>query len=304
MISTEDEKKRKLSQSYIFKDIPEEILYVFALIVEEKVIPAHTFIFRQGDQGDSFYIIDSGRVRVFRKGSEGLETELALLGQGDSFGEMALLTGETRAASVETLEETHLMTISKEQFDEVLKKHPIIATTFLKKLSNWLVKADQKVEREVERRYKVPRLSWVDIVIIVSLSFLISIIFNFSNPNGISFFPKSWSAEVVPTIACSKALQKYRDGNTLFIDAMQPNFFKQEHIKGALNLPLALFDIVYMLEVGEMDKEKEIIVYGKTISRLYDEEVARKLILRGHTNTKILEGGLSRWKKEGYPIES
>ena len=303
-MSIENEIKSKLSRISIFTDIPDEILHVFADIVEERIITAHTTIFQQGDQGDSFYIINSGHVRVFRKGSGGLETELARLGPGDSFGEMALLTGKSRAACVETLEETHLMTISKDQFDKVLESYPIIKSSFLKKLSNWLIQTDQKVEREVERRRKVPGLSLVDIVIIVSLSFLISIIFNLSNPNGIRFLPKSLSEEAVPTIVCSVAVQKYHDGNTLFIDAMQTNFFKKEHIKGALNLPLALFDIVYMLELGEVDKHKEIIVYGRTISRLYDEEVARKLILRGHSNTKILEGGLSRWKKEGYPVES
>jgi len=70
-----------------------------------------------------------------------------------------------------------------------------------------------------------------------------------------------------------------------------------------MNLPLALFEIMYMMELSDVDKEKEIIVYGRTISRLYDEDLAGKLILRGHKNTRILKGGLSQWKKKGYPVE-
>jgi 3-mercaptopyruvate sulfurtransferase SseA len=58
-----------------------------------------------------------------------------------------------------------------------------------------------------------------------------------------------------------------------------------------------------MMELSEVNGEKEIILYGRTISRLYDEQVASKLILRGHKNTKVLEGGLSEWKKAGYPVE-
>ena len=68
-------------------------------------------------------------------------------------------------------------------------------------------------------------------------------------------------------------------------------------------LHLSFFDFLYTLELGEVDKEKEIILYGRTISRHYDEQVARKLILLEHKNTKILQGGLDMWKRQGYPVE-
>jgi len=58
-----------------------------------------------------------------------------------------------------------------------------------------------------------------------------------------------------------------------------------------------------MMELSEVDKAKKIIVYGRSISSRSDEEVARKLILRGHKNIEILDGGLSTWKKKGYPVE-
>ena len=115
--------------------------------------------------------------------------------------------------------------------------------------------------------------------------------------------PKFWSGEAVSTVAPSQAMGNYVGGNTLFVDARPSNFFEQEHIKGAINLPLSLFDIVYMVQLNEIDKEKEIIVYGRTISGFYDEEVARKLILRGHKKIKILSGGMSAWKGDGYPVE-
>jgi 3-mercaptopyruvate sulfurtransferase SseA len=83
---------------------------------------------------------------------------------------------------------------------------------------------------------------------------------------------------------------------------MPVNFYEKRHIKGAVNMPLSLFDIVYMMTFDEEEKEKQIVVYGETISKLYDLELANKLILRGHENVKILAGGVSDWQKKGYPV--
>ena len=87
------EEETELSESPIFEDIPEEKRAEIARVVKKKVVPTHTIIFQQGDPGDSFYIIRSGKVRVFKKDEEGFETDLTELGPGDSFGEVALLTG-------------------------------------------------------------------------------------------------------------------------------------------------------------------------------------------------------------------
>jgi 3-mercaptopyruvate sulfurtransferase SseA len=55
--------------------------------------------------------------------------------------------------------------------------------------------------------------------------------------------------------------------------------------------------------LGEVEKDKEIIINGRSFSTRYDDQVARKLKLLGHNNVKILDGGLSKWKKKGYPVE-
>ena len=293
----------RLSECSVFANMPEDMLLELAKIAQEKVVPARTIIFRQGDPGDSFYIINSGEVTVFRKGKEGVETELARLGTGESFGEMALLTGEPRSGYVEAIEETRLTVISKDQFDRILKDYPLVSRNLVKQLSGRLLRDDLRLEEETERRLRVPALSWFDLLAILSLSLLFGIIFNLSNPNGIKLVPKSWSGEAVSTVSLSEAMKKYSEGNTLFVDARPSSFFEQRHIKGAINFPLALFDIIYMMELSEADREKEIILYGKTISRLYDEQVARKLILRGHKNTRVLSDGLSGWVKSGYPVE-
>jgi rhodanese-related sulfurtransferase len=67
-------------------------------------------------------------------------------------------------------------------------------------------------------------------------------------------------------------------------------------------MPLALFDIVYAMTFADEDKERKIIVYGNTISRPYDVELAEKLLLRGFDKVSILEGGLDAWDAKGYPV--
>ena len=57
------------------------------------------------------------------------------------------------------------------------------------------------------------------------------------------------------------------------------------------------------MEMSDVNKTKDIIVYGRTLSSHYDAQVAAKLILRGHKSTMILKGSLSTWKKKGYPVE-
>ena len=99
-------------------------------------------------------------------------------------------------------------------------------------------------------------------------------------------------------------MKKHEAGEALFLDARPSNFYDKDHIKGAINLPVGIFDIMYLMELGEAEKDKEIIINGRSFSTRYDDEVARKLKLLGHKNVKILDGGLSKWKKKGYPVES
>ena len=86
--------------SSLSSDLSSEQLRKVALIAKEQTIGLGEVFIRQGDVGDSLYIIMSGQIKVFRTSSSGLETVLAHLGAGNSIGEMALLTDEPRSASV------------------------------------------------------------------------------------------------------------------------------------------------------------------------------------------------------------
>jgi CRP-like cAMP-binding protein/rhodanese-related sulfurtransferase len=298
-----EEKKRWLSETAAFREMPVEMLGEIAQIVEERVIPAKTMLFKRGDPGDSFWVIQSGKVRVFRRDDQGTEITFSELGPGKSFGEMALLTGEPRSANVETLEETRVMVLSKEQFDRVLKSRPDLSLSFIKQLSGWLKRDEQALEIEARRMSAPPKMSWFDFVLLIGVSVLFAFVFNQTNPNGIPFIQNLPSSESIPTISLSAAAEELQKGEAVFVDAMPANFYDKEHIKGSVNMPLPVFDLVYMMSFGGEDKARKIVVYGRTVSKFYDLEVADKLIVRGYKNIRILDGGLSQWKKKGYPVE-
>jgi MinD-like ATPase involved in chromosome partitioning or flagellar assembly len=79
-----------------------------------------TEVIHQGDNGDSMFIIASGRCEVTVEESPGHSITIAFLGPGDFFGEMALISEETRTASVRTLEDCHLLELSRMTLYETL----------------------------------------------------------------------------------------------------------------------------------------------------------------------------------------
>lgn len=286
----------------ILKNLPKEVRNEITQRAENEKFSAGTMVCRQGDSGDSFFMIKSGTIRIYRKTQENIETELAVLGPGDSFGEMALLTGAPRAANVLVVEDAELTSLSKDQFGRILKNYPVVALTLIKQMASWLIDNDQIIEREHSRQYKPPKLSVFDFVIIVILSGFCALVFNQSNPGGIRLFPKIALNENIRMVPPLVAVKELKQRNTRFVDALPSSLYDKNHIAGAVNIPLSMFDIMYMMGLSDADKSQKIIVYGHTVSRLYDVKLANKLYLRGHKNIQVLEGGLPLWKKKGYPI--
>jgi len=131
----------------VLGQLPQEKWDELARAVEDLVVAPGTVIFRQGDPGDKFYLIRTGRVRVFREDAN-LETEISVLQAGDDFGEMALFMDEPRSATVAALEETRLMVLSKEQFQSILKDFPNVTFAFVRQMSERLLRNANVIKRE------------------------------------------------------------------------------------------------------------------------------------------------------------
>ncbi len=240
---------------------------------------------------------------MFKRGSDGFETDLSVLGAGESFGQMPLLTDEARSTNAEAMEETHLLVLSKEQFESILKDFPDISLIFVKQMSRWLMRANRVIEKEALQQRRAPRTAWFHFVLIIGVSVLLALVFNRSNPNGIPLFPKFPDKKAIPEISAVHAMEEMKKGDALIVDAGPEGFYQKKHIQGAISVPLSLFDILYEVRFGEAEKVKKVIVYGGTIGRLYDLELANKLLLRGHKDVKVLEGGMAAWEKAGCPVE-
>jgi len=105
-------------------------------------VDAGQVIFREGEEGDQMFIIQEGRVKVSRM-IAGKEQLLAVLGKGDFFGEMALVTRERRTATVSALEAVKLLAFNREGFLNMINKNPKIALNIIDKLCRRLANANQ-----------------------------------------------------------------------------------------------------------------------------------------------------------------
>jgi len=131
-----------LREVELFKSFSPELISKIAGVAECMAFPKGQIIIHAGDQGDSFFQIISGLTRVFRTSEDGVEVTLATMGPGESFGEMALLTGEPRSASVETLEACGILVISKRSFDQLAAENPQFSLALSKTLSSRLARGD------------------------------------------------------------------------------------------------------------------------------------------------------------------
>jgi len=82
---------------------------------EELRVPKGSVVFRQGDRGDEMFVVSQGRIRL-TIGKGGNETEVNVLGPGEFFGELSLLTGEPRSATATAVEDSALLAIGRDVF--------------------------------------------------------------------------------------------------------------------------------------------------------------------------------------------
>jgi len=167
-----------------------------------------------------------------------------------------------------------------------------------------LERAGEQIKSAVVKEMKrSSRISIIDIVSILIGGVLLGLVFNFASPNGINVIPKSWQRPAPAYVDIDEAQQLFEHQKALFVDARPDPFFKQGHIKGALNLSPALFDFIYMMQFSRLDSQRPIVVYGRNISRRYDEETAFMLSQRGHHNVMVYPGGLNGWQKRKHALK-
>ena len=109
-----------------------------AMIVTDQVFQKGESIFDEEDEGTGFYVVISGRVKIFKLSPEGKEQILHIFGPGEPFGEVAVFTGRRFPASAEALEETRAFFFARKEFMDLISRDPSLALNMLAVLSQRL----------------------------------------------------------------------------------------------------------------------------------------------------------------------
>ncbi len=114
-------------------------------VARERAYPKNSVILFEDDPGDSLFVVKQGQVKVVLIGEDGREVILSVLGEGQFFGEMALLDDEPRSAHVIAMEDSTLVVLRREDFQGILLQSPALALALLRELTRRLRRADEKV---------------------------------------------------------------------------------------------------------------------------------------------------------------
>ena len=106
-------------------------------------------VFRQGDPGGSMYVIRAGKVRVL-KDAQGRKRVVTTLGPGDFFGEMAVVTGRPRTATIEVLEDVELLRVPADKLQEMVSGTGEVAIRLIRHLAERLENANRFVDLLLE----------------------------------------------------------------------------------------------------------------------------------------------------------
>jgi CRP/FNR family cyclic AMP-dependent transcriptional regulator len=129
----------------LFSDLSEVELARFAEVTRDREYPKNSVILFEDDPGDALYIVSAGQVKVVLIGEDGREVILSVLGDGDFFGEMALIDDEPRSAHVIAMKDSQLLVLRRVDFQAQLEAHPKIGLKLLRVLVQRLRRADEKI---------------------------------------------------------------------------------------------------------------------------------------------------------------
>jgi CRP/FNR family transcriptional regulator len=132
--------------SHLFSELEDRSLDEIASAASLKSGDAGEIFFFEGDPVHSFFIVGSGRVKVFKLSPDGKEQILMVAEPGDSFAEAALFAGGRYPASAQALESSEVLVINRERFLSILRRDPNLALNMIARLSELLRKLTRLVE--------------------------------------------------------------------------------------------------------------------------------------------------------------
>ena len=137
---------RDLKTIPLFSELSDDALNDIARMMVKQTYKKDNMVLIEEEVGSTMFIILSGRVKISRISDEGREVILSILVDGDFFGEMSILDGQTRSANAVTLEDSELLLIHRENFLRILHDYPQVAINLLKELAHRLRRSDEQIK--------------------------------------------------------------------------------------------------------------------------------------------------------------
>jgi len=141
-------------------DLDEDALRTVMSSAQVHDFGAGEVLMRQGDPGDTMYIIRYGKVDVRLRASDGSERHLATMGPSQVIGEAALLTGEPRTATIRAIDDVELIELTREGFTKVFKQNPDIAKAISEIASKRLNERQEALAQSLEGDGRSGRNRW------------------------------------------------------------------------------------------------------------------------------------------------
>jgi len=138
-----------LASATLFRTVDPATLENLLPGLEWIFLPGGETLFRAGDVGDSMYVVMAGRLRIIAQGSDGKDEAIREVARGETVGELALLTGKPRSATVRAIRDTELARLSRLAYEDALKRHPQLASQLLVQIAD---RQRQGVDRSLSKR--------------------------------------------------------------------------------------------------------------------------------------------------------
>jgi CRP/FNR family transcriptional regulator len=132
----------------VFAGLSEEDLAAIAEVAVSRRYQAGEVVFREGDGGDTCYIVRSGLARAVRQHSDGRSITLSHFGTGDIFGELAMFDEEPRSATVDVIDEVEVIAIPGRDMQRLMREHPEIAVKLNAALAQRLRATNERLARQ------------------------------------------------------------------------------------------------------------------------------------------------------------
>ena len=135
-----------LARVWIFQELSQEELAHLSGFAQTKIYKPRETIVEKGDSATEFFVLLRGRAKVGAPGADGSHAAINVMGPGEVFGEIAILDGQPRSATVTTLEECEMAVVNKAAFNDLLTASPSIAVKLLNVLAGRVRELTTRIE--------------------------------------------------------------------------------------------------------------------------------------------------------------